>query len=230
MQLTDRNIVILKIIIEEYLKNWEVIWSKLLLSKFDLWVSSATVRWDMAKLEKMNLVFQPYASAWRVPTSSWIRAYIDYMMTQTPSYFLNENNIELKDSIKNFSDFTYNISSSLAKNTKEMSFFCIPSQNILSYNWINKFLENNKKNFLEDSIKIISMLDDKFNFNIFLDSLTLKDWINLFIWEENNLVHLKKFSIIIKPISINNEKWYIWIIWNVQQNYSYNISAIKWII
>jgi len=36
MQLTTRNITILKIIIEEYLKNGEVIGSKLLLSKFAL--------------------------------------------------------------------------------------------------------------------------------------------------------------------------------------------------
>jgi heat-inducible transcriptional repressor len=161
MQLTDRNIIILKIIIEEYLKNWEVIGSKLLLSKFDLWVSSATVRWDMAKLEKMSLVFQPYNSAWRLPTSNWIRAYIDYMMKETPSYFLNENNIELWNDIKNFSDYIYNITSSLSRNTWEISFFSIPKQNILEYCWFSPFLEKNKINYLDNSLKIVEMLEDK---------------------------------------------------------------------
>ena len=230
MKLTPRNIIILKIIIEQYLENWEVIWSKLLLSKFDLWVSPATVRWDMAKLEKMNLVFQPYNSAWRLPTSSWIRAYVDYMMKETPSYFLSENNIELWDSIKNFSDYIYNITNSLSQNTWEISFFSIPEKNILWYSWISQFIEKNKKNHIGDSLKIIWMLEDKIRFMDFLNNFTLRSWINLFIWEENNLNHLKNFTIIIKPIIVNNSKWYIWIIWNIGQNYSYNISALKWIM
>lgn len=230
MKLTDRNIIILKIIIEEYLKNWEVIWSKLLLSKYDLGVSPATVRWDMAKLEKLSLIFQPYHSAGRLPTSSWIRAYIDYMMKETPSFFLNENNIELGDSVKNFADFVYNIISSLSNNTGEIAFFSIPSKDILSYSWIQVFIDKNKKNFLENSLKVVWMLEDKIRFMSFLEDLNLKTWINLFIWEENNLTYLKNFSLIIKPISINKEKWYIWIIWNMKQNYSFNISALKWII
>lgn len=230
MKLTDRNIVILKIIIEEYLKNWELIWSKLLLSKFDLWVSSATVRWDMAKLEKMNLVFQPYNSAWRMPTSSWIRVYIDYIMKETPSYFLSENNIELSWSIKNFSDYIYNMTNSLSKSTSELSFFSIPKKNILWYSWILNFIEKNKKNNLDDSLRILEMIEDKVRFMKFLDDSILKQWISIFVWDENNLKYLKKFSIIIKTVIVNNEKWYIWIIWNIWQNYSFNIAALKWII
>lgn len=230
MKLTDRNILILKIIIEEYLKNWELIGSKLLLSRFDLWVSSATVRWDMAKLEKMNLIFQPYASAWRLPTSPWIRAYIDYMMKETPSHFLNENNIEVVWWIKTFSDYVYNITNSLSQTTSELSFFSIPNENILWYSGVSNLVKQNKKNYLDDSLKIIEMLEDKVRFMEFLDTIVLKQWISLFIWDENHLNYLKKFSIIIKSVVVNNGKWYIWIIWNIWQNYSFNISALKWII
>ena len=230
MQLTQRNITILKIIIEEFLKTWTMIGSKSLLLKYDLWVSPATVRADMAKLEKLNLVYQPYNSAWRLPTTSWIRAYIEYIMQETPSYLLNNENIDLRDSINNFSDFIYNKLDSLSKNTKEISFFSIPSKNFLSYNWINFFIEKNSKNNLENSINIIKMLEDKIRFIDFLDKLTLKEWINLYIWEENNLKYLKNFSIIIKSLIINNQKAYIWIIWNLYQNYSFNISALKSII
>ena len=78
--LTERNIKILKIIVEEYLETWEVIWSKLLLKKYNLWVSPATVRNDMAKLEELELVYQPYTSAGRLPTTKWIRAFVDFLM------------------------------------------------------------------------------------------------------------------------------------------------------
>jgi heat-inducible transcriptional repressor len=64
-----RKVQILKLIVEEYLKSGEVTGSKSLLKKYDLGVSSATVRGDMSSLEKMGLIFQPYNSAGRLPTT-----------------------------------------------------------------------------------------------------------------------------------------------------------------
>jgi heat-inducible transcriptional repressor len=62
-KIQERQIQILKHIIEEYIKTGEITGSKSLLAKHDLQVSSATVRNDMASLEKMGLLFQPYNSA-----------------------------------------------------------------------------------------------------------------------------------------------------------------------
>lgn len=67
--LTNRNIEILKIIVEEFLQTGEVLGSKALLKKYDLGVSSATVRNDMATLETLELIYQPYNSAGRLPTA-----------------------------------------------------------------------------------------------------------------------------------------------------------------
>ena len=74
------------------------------------------------------------------------------------------------------------------------------------------------------------MLEDKFSFIEFIKNLKLDFWVNIFIWEENIIEYLKDYSLIIKPIYINWEIWYIWILWTLQMNYSFNISAIKWII
>lgn len=68
-KIDQRKIQILKYIIEEYIKTGEITGSKSLLQKYDLQVSSATIRNDMMSLEKMGLIFQPYNSAGRLPTS-----------------------------------------------------------------------------------------------------------------------------------------------------------------
>ena len=68
-KIQDRKVQVLKFIVEEYLKTGEIMGSKNLLSKYDLQVSSATVRNDMASLEDMGLIFQPYNSAGRLPTN-----------------------------------------------------------------------------------------------------------------------------------------------------------------
>jgi DeoR/GlpR family transcriptional regulator of sugar metabolism len=58
-KIQDRKVQVLKHIVEEYLKTGEIMGSKNLLKKYDLQVSSATVRNDMAALEDMGLIFQP---------------------------------------------------------------------------------------------------------------------------------------------------------------------------
>ena len=91
-QLTQRNIEILKIIVDEFIQTWEVIGSKWLLQKYDLGVSPATVRNDMAKLENLELLYQPYNSAGRLPTAKGLRAFVNYLMQTSPDYFLQQQN------------------------------------------------------------------------------------------------------------------------------------------
>jgi transcriptional regulator of heat shock response len=230
-QLTQRNIDILKIIVEEYLETWEVLGSKLLLQKYDLWVSPATVRWDMAKLETLELVYQPYNSAGRLPTSKWLRAFVNYLMESSPDHFLQQSNINIwEEKIKKLSDFTHKITFELAKNTNEIAFFIVPEKHISTYSWTWVFLEQNHKRLWDSIFSIIKMLEDKHSFSKFVTSFPLNNWINLFIWEENILPYLKDYTIIVKQVNIGWNIWYIWLIWSLKMNYSFNISAVKGII
>jgi transcriptional regulator of heat shock response len=230
-QLTQRNIDILKIIVEEYLETWEVLGSKLLLQKYDLWVSPATVRWDMAKLEILELVYQPYNSAGRLPTSKWLRAFVNYLMESSPDHFLQQSNVSLwEEKIKKLSDFTHKITSSLAQNTGEIAFFIIPDKNIIEYSWTWVFLEQNHKRLWDSIFSIIKMLEDKFHFRDFINSFPINNWINLYIGEENILPFLKNYTIILKQVNIDWNSWYIWVIWSLKMNYSFNISAVRGII
>ena len=83
-KIQERQIQILKHIIEEYIKTGEITGSKSLLSKHDLQVSSATVRNDMASLEKKGLLFQPYNSAGRLLTTRGLRVFVDYLIEAMP--------------------------------------------------------------------------------------------------------------------------------------------------
>lgn len=229
--LTPRNIEILKIIIEEYIKTGEVLWSKLLLKKYDLGVSSATVRNDMALLETLELVYQPYNSAGRLPTAKWLRAFVNYMMQQTPEYFLEESNKNFSaGGIKEFSDFVHNIVYNLAKNTKEIAFFVFPEKHVSEFSGVSTFLERNHKRIGDDIFMLLKMLEDKPNFSSFITNFPIKPGVNIYIWEENILPYLKDYTIILKPIEIDNEIWYIWIIGWLKMNYSFNISAVRGII
>lgn len=228
--LTNRNIEILKIIVLEYLETWWVLWSKLLLQKYDLWVSSATVRNDMAKLEELELVYQPYNSAGRLPTSKWLRAFVNYLMEQTPEHLLQVKNDSKSWNIKNIWDFSSDISNNLAKNTSEIAFFIAPEKNIMNFSGTWNFLEKNHKRLWDSIFSIIKMFEEKENFIKFISNFPINPWINVFIWEENILPFLKDYTIIVKKLMIDWNVSYLWLIWSLKMNYSFNISAVNWII
>lgn len=230
-QLTSRNIEILKIIIEEYIKTGDVLWSKLLLKKYDLGVSSATVRSDMAFLERLDLLYQPYNSAGRLPTTKGLRAFVNYMMWETPEYFLESKNESIQTkTLREFSDYIHTIVYNLAKNTKEIAFFILPEKHVSEYSWVANFLERNHGRIGDDIFQLLRMLEDKPQFSRFIESFWVQDTLQIFIGEENFLPYLKDYSIILKPILINESLWYIGIIWGLKMNYSFNISAVRGII
>lgn len=80
MDLNNRKLVILSLISKGYLKTGEPVGSKSLVSELGGSVSSATIRNDMADLERQGLVFQPHTSAGRIPTSLGLTLYIDRLM------------------------------------------------------------------------------------------------------------------------------------------------------
>ncbi|MDD3794224.1 MAG: hypothetical protein PHI37_05395 [Candidatus Gracilibacteria bacterium] len=227
--LTNRNIEILKIIVLEYLETGGVLGSKLLLQKYDLGVSSATVRNDMARLEELELVYQPYNSAGRLPTSKGLRAFVNYLMQQTPERFLNSNNSK-KHNINNIWDFANSISYDLAKNTSEIAFFLVPGKNIMNHSGSGVFLEKNHKRLGDSIFSILKMLEEKENFIQFIQNFPMNGSLNVFIGEENILPFLKDYTIILKQIVIAGEVCYIGLIGSLKMNYSFNISAVNGII
>lgn len=230
-QLTQRNIEILKIIVEEFLQTWDVIGSKSLLKKYDLGVSSATVRNDMATLETLELIYQPYNSAGRLPTSKWLRAFVNYLMKSSPDHFLEASVLKVKNNdTKTLEDSIYQIISELAKKTQEISFCIVPEDAILQYSGVAHFLENNSKMLGESIFGIIKMLEDKHTFTTFISNLPLNHGVNVFLWEENITPFLHDYSLIVRPVSIGGKIGYIWLIWGLKMNYSFNIGAVKGII
>jgi heat-inducible transcriptional repressor len=80
--MTDRQKLILSAIVEQYAEVASPVGSSLLARVFD--VSSATIRAEMAGLERQGYIYQPHTSAGRVPTDKGYRFYVN-QLTQDAS-------------------------------------------------------------------------------------------------------------------------------------------------
>lgn len=75
MVMTERQILILRSIVEQYAEVASPVGSSLLAKVFN--VSSATIRAEMAELERLGYITQPHTSAGRVPTDKGYRFYVN---------------------------------------------------------------------------------------------------------------------------------------------------------
>ncbi len=80
MNLTDRKRLILKAVVNDFTKTAEPVGSSAIVSRYLSDVSSATVRNELASLEKLGLLYQPHTSAGRVPTILGYRTFVDEIM------------------------------------------------------------------------------------------------------------------------------------------------------
>jgi heat-inducible transcriptional repressor len=81
--LTERQETILALIVHEYIETAKPVSSKILVSKYNLGISSATVRNEMVALAESNLIRQPHTSAGRVPTEEGYRYFVRRLLGDT---------------------------------------------------------------------------------------------------------------------------------------------------
>lgn len=68
--ISERKQFLLETIIKEYIKTAQPVSSGILVSKYKLGISPATVRNEMIELEDEGLIYQPHTSAGRLPTAA----------------------------------------------------------------------------------------------------------------------------------------------------------------
>jgi heat-inducible transcriptional repressor len=81
--ITERQKLILALIIHTYVETAQPVGSKALIERYKLDSSSATIRNDMVELTEAGLLRQPHTSAGRVPTEEGYRYFVRQLMGQT---------------------------------------------------------------------------------------------------------------------------------------------------
>ena len=83
MELSERKLRILQAIIGDFISTAEPVGSRALSKKYNLGISPATIRNEMADLEEMGFLTHPHTSAGRVPSEKAYRLYVDDIMKKS---------------------------------------------------------------------------------------------------------------------------------------------------
>lgn len=92
-----RKMRILRAVTDDYIRTAEPVGSRTIARKYDLGVSPATIRNEMADLEELGYLEQPHTSAGRVPSDKGYRYYVDVLMD--PEEFSSEEQAWLREEV-----------------------------------------------------------------------------------------------------------------------------------
>lgn len=121
--LTQRQIEILKAIIEEYIETAEAVGSETLEKKRNLSASPATIRNEMVRLQEYGLIKKTHSSAGRVPTPAGMKLYVRELMREKELSVVEE--VALKEKVWDHrarqQSFLHEATRSLADKTKALA-------------------------------------------------------------------------------------------------------------
>lgn len=99
MNLENRQKYIFEIVVEEFIKSARPVGSEFLAENYDLEVSSATIRNDLAGLEELGFLEKPHPSGGRLPTASGWHYFVEEIWE--PSYLSEEEVLKFRRLMSN---------------------------------------------------------------------------------------------------------------------------------
>ena len=125
--LSDRRQIVLRALIEEYIARALPVGSRTLVERYNLGISSATVRNELSLLEEMGYLAQPHTSAGRIPTDFGYRAFVDELLSESdPDNGEDALARELRESASDLDDLMDRTSQELARFTDCMTLLVPP--------------------------------------------------------------------------------------------------------
>ncbi len=139
MELTERKLRILQAIISDYVKTAEPVGSRTISKKYDLGISPATIRNEMADIEEMGYLTHPHTSAGRVPSDMAYRLYVNALMEKKELSKEEKNVIaeRLHSNVYEFEKTIEHAATVLSEITNLTSFALTPSKNEDALKFIN---------------------------------------------------------------------------------------------
>lgn len=119
MNLGGRPKEIFVIVVGEFIKTARPVGSEFLAENYDLDVSSATIRNDLAFLEELGFLTKPHTSGGRVPTSNGWHYFMEEVWE--PSYLKEEEALKFENSVSRLINASIEVKECVSKIFPEVS-------------------------------------------------------------------------------------------------------------
>lgn len=228
--LTDRQIQILKAVIEEYIEIGQAVGSETLDKKYSLGVSPATIRNEMVKLTEIGYLRQTHTSAGRIPTPKALKLYIKELMKTRELSVAEE--VAAKEAVwdyrQDFDRFLRETTHKLAEKAKTVA-LATDEKGDLYYSGAANILDMPEFYDIDLTKNLLSLLD-RFGFWEDLTSRAMEgeDPIHFLLGEELGQKYLEPCGFVFTHYELPRHKGVLGVVGSYRLNYACVIPMLDY--
>ena len=229
--LSDRRQRVLAALVEEYVARALPVGSRTLTERYELGVSSATVRNELSALEDEGYLSQPHTSAGRIPTDFGYRAFVDNLIA---SGVLNNNEhtqdvvAQMRANAKELDDLLAQTSAALARLTDCLSI--VMPQDVSHSHRLGMSSLMKKPEFAQSMalLPIMQVLEDDTILMQVLDATaSTAETPTVRIGSENEAEQLSGVSVVACRYGHGDDEGIVAVIGPTRMNYSRVLGAVR---
>lgn len=224
--ISERKKFILETIIKEYLKTATPVSSGVLVEKYKLDVSPATVRNEMMELEDEGYIYQPHTSSGRVPTEAAYYLFLTDLPELKNKKELKENEIKLLEQLFKREESAFRQTAKTIAELSSGAVFWAFHKNDLYYTGLSNLFsqpEFKQVNAVCDVSGVIDRLEEIID-DIFED---LADGEQILIGSKNPFGNF--LSTVLVKYKHNNQNGVFGILGPMRMDYGRNLALVEFI-
>lgn len=183
--LSERQIQILKSLIEEYIQTAEGVGSETLEKKHGLSASPATIRNEMVRLAELGYLQKLHTSAGRMPTAKGMKFYVEQLMREKELSVAEE--VAVKEKLWDFREedtrFMRELTRSLAEKTKALAVATTSEGDVYCAGYAN-ILDMPEFYDIDVTKSLLSAIDQFDEFDPFFELSLADEAVHVFWGEE----------------------------------------------
>src|SRR3990167_8620407 len=231
MDLTDRQIQILRAIVEEYSQTAEPVGSETLDRKYGLGVSPATIRNEMVTLAEMGYLSQPHTSSGRTPTPKAIRFYISELMRERDMSVAEEVAVkeQMWDHRQQLDNLLRQATRVLSEKTGMLGIAATDDQRVYHLGYAH-ILDIPEFFDIDVTKGVLNLIDEENElWEILAAQQTSGESVKILIGEELGAVNFTPVSVVCAPFHAGGNNGSLGVIGPSRLNYPYVIPLVRYL-
>lgn len=228
--LTQRQIEILKSLIEEYIETASPVGSETLEKKHNLSASPATIRNEMVKLTEYGYLKKTHTSSGRVPTPQAMKFYVNQLMKEKQLSVAEEVAVKEKvwDSRKKEKEFLKEVTRELAKRTGVVAISVTDSGDCYYAGYAN-ILDMPEFYDIDITKSFLQAIDDYNYFSKLFQPFSGDEDIHILLGDELGPILTGPYGVVFRRFSMPSEMGgEIGVIGPARLNYTYVVPTVRY--
>ncbi|HZJ41517.1 MAG TPA: hypothetical protein VFD51_00660 [Patescibacteria group bacterium] len=224
--ISERKQFILQTIVGEYIENAQPVSSGMLVSKYNLEISPATVRNEMMELEEEGFIYQPHTSSGRVPTEKAYKLFLSDLEDGSKNNLIKDSEFKALEKVFKLDEASFRQTAKTIAELADGAVFWALHKNDLYYTGLSNLFsqpEFKQAGVVCDVSIIIDRLEEIID-DVFED---LEEGQRILIGEDNPFGNF--LSVALVKYKYKNSHGLLGILGPMRMDYGRNLRIIKYI-